>query len=122
MSLETPNQLDSEKKFVKVLDRVFDIAPKINYHHRNKHHHIIPVQNDIAAKVVSDAGPTVFGIEAEIDYHHQSKHHDSVQIQNCINDGIETQNYQNNSVDRQTHEINESPTIAFPDTHFQHND
>lgn len=29
----TPNQLDYENRFLRLLDRIFDIAPKENYHH-----------------------------------------------------------------------------------------
>ncbi len=31
----TPKQLNYEKQFLQILDQVFDIAPKVNYHHQN---------------------------------------------------------------------------------------
>lgn len=68
----TPKQLNYEKNFLLVLSQVFDIAPKVNYHHQNKHQNL----NLITADVHNSVGMEV----DDIDYHHQTKHQDLVQI------------------------------------------
>lgn len=57
----TPNQLNQEKNFVCLLNKVFDIAPKQNYH-RNKQQNSVQIE-DLAESMDTDA----------INYHHPNQ-------------------------------------------------
>lgn len=67
----TPKQLNQEDNFVRLLNKVFDIAPKLNYHHNKQ-------QNSVQIEDLAESMHT----EAINRHYHHPKQQNSVQIEN----------------------------------------
>lgn len=77
----TPNQLNHEKNFSGALDHVFDIAPKVNYHHRNKHHDFVQMSNGNTSSADCIAEDNDAEAVSNDNYRHQNKHHDLFHVE-----------------------------------------